>query len=790
MNAQTPPHGSLGTARGTALYLGAILGPGVLALPGLAAQAAGPAALLAWVALLILSIPVAATFAALAARRPDAGGVATFTRAAFGDRAAAVCGWWFFSVIPVGASSAALVGAAYIADAAGLGRTAVTVIAALLLAIAFAANHIGLRLSGGAQLVLMGLLIALLAVACAAALPHFDPANLRPFAPHGVAGIFSAAAVLFYAFSGWEAASHLSGEFTDPTRQLRRVTALALLVVATVYLALATATAGVLGGSAAQSAVPLTDLLAYGFGPAAAPLTAVCAALLSLGAMNTFIAGASRLGAALARDGAMPAVLAKGHEPGRTPHRSLAVLAVLSGAAFAGATWFGLGLDVQMRATSAVLAGVTVLACAAAVRLLTGRARVRALVATACTAAIGTALSWYLLLPLGIAVLALVYLRTRRPLPRPVAVRQGACLAEVFGDVALMDRVDRRVRVGNVHNAFGADRLGPPQRVGGEHGRAHEGPRDAGGLQRAPVAEGATRPLASGLAGRARPDRTGASSRSRPGASAGAVRSRTMPDNAARLARLARAWDEAAAGYEAYFVPRFAPWVDLAVAALTDLPEGPILVPCCGTFPELDLLVERFPGREIVGIDLSPRMIDFARSRAAGRANVDAVVGDAQRLEARWGGRCAAVVSVFGLQQMPDPLAAVGSWLDALRPDGRLSVVFWPDITEDEGPFSLVAQVVRANLPAFDDSRWEEELAAAVTGHGAILERDELPAFPMAHASAAAYFDASARSGPLRSLALARGEVFMDRLRTEFLALAPSGEWRHDPHARLITARR
>ncbi|RRS00548.1 APC family permease [Glycomyces terrestris] len=410
----TAPSGSLGTFRGTALYLGAILGPGVLALPGLAAAAAGPAAIVAWVALLLLSVPVAATFAELAARRPDAGGVATFTRAAFGDKAAAVCGWWFFSVIPVGASSAALVGAEYIADAAGLGRSAVIALAAVLLATAFAANHIGLRLSGGAQLVLMGLLAALLAAACAAALPHLDPANLTPFAPMGIPGVLSAAAVLFYAFSGWEAASHLSGEFTDPARQLRRVTALALAVVAAIYLALATATAGVLGPAAGESATPLTGLLAYAFGPAAAPLTAVCAAMLSLGAMNTFIAGASRLGAALARDGAMPAPLAKGHEPGRTPHRSLLLLGAITWTAFAGTTALGLGLDQQMRATSAVLAAVTVLACAAAVRLLSGRARHRALFATACTAAIATALNWYLLLPLAIAGLALGYLRLRR----------------------------------------------------------------------------------------------------------------------------------------------------------------------------------------------------------------------------------------------------------------------------------------------------------------------------------------------------------------------------------------
>jgi amino acid efflux transporter len=57
--------------------VGAVLGTGVIALPALAAGTAGPAALLAWLALIGLSIPLAATFSALGARYPDAGGVAT-----------------------------------------------------------------------------------------------------------------------------------------------------------------------------------------------------------------------------------------------------------------------------------------------------------------------------------------------------------------------------------------------------------------------------------------------------------------------------------------------------------------------------------------------------------------------------------------------------------------------------------------------------------------------------------------------------------------------------------------
>ena len=81
--------GGLGVARGAALYIGAVLGPGVLLLPALAAQAAGPASVLAWSALLGVSLALAATFAALGVRLPVAGGAAAYVRAAYGH---AACG--------------------------------------------------------------------------------------------------------------------------------------------------------------------------------------------------------------------------------------------------------------------------------------------------------------------------------------------------------------------------------------------------------------------------------------------------------------------------------------------------------------------------------------------------------------------------------------------------------------------------------------------------------------------------------------------------------------------------
>jgi SAM-dependent methyltransferase len=255
------------------------------------------------------------------------------------------------------------------------------------------------------------------------------------------------------------------------------------------------------------------------------------------------------------------------------------------------------------------------------------------------------------------------------------------------------------------------------------------------------------------------------------------------------LARLARGWDDAVTGYETYYVPRFAPWVTAAVRAITaeTLSGGPVLVPCCGTFPELDALVEHLPDREIVGIDLSAGMVRRARERAAQYPLVRVVEGDASTLAPEWTGRCAAVVSVFGLQQLPEPDVAIRSWAAALRPAGRLSVVFWPHVTEPDGPFARMAEVVRGHVPP-GDSSWEHRLVPSLAALGVAVERDEQVSYPMSHPDAATFFDTHTRSGPLRPLATARGETFVNRLREEFLHRSPAGEWHHRPHARHIVA--
>ncbi|MFE1774652.1 APC family permease [Streptomyces sp. NPDC059008] len=408
----------LGIGSGTALCAGAVLGPGVLTLPSLAAAAAGPASILAWVVLLAMCVPVAASFAALGARFPDGGGVATYVHRAIGPRAAAVVGWWFYGAVPIGVVSAAWIGGKYVADAAGWGEPGAYAVAGAVLVGSLVSNAVGLRMSGRVQLLLGGLLAAVLLCTVLTAAPQVSAAHFAPFLPGGWASVGSAASVLFFAFAGWEAASHLSGEFADPQRDLPRVTRRTLLVITVLYLGLAVVTIGVLGPAAADTDTPLTELLSRSVGAAARPVAAAAALFLTFGAVNSYLAGASRLGAALGRDGAAPRLLAKGGAPGEVPRRSLAVLGATAVAVGVAAGWGGADLDLLMRATATCLAAVTLAGLAAALVLLPRRTPLwcGVVASSLLTAAVLAFSGWLLVIPAVLACAACGFLTLRRGL--------------------------------------------------------------------------------------------------------------------------------------------------------------------------------------------------------------------------------------------------------------------------------------------------------------------------------------------------------------------------------------
>ncbi|WP_051367851.1 APC family permease [Hamadaea tsunoensis] len=401
--------------QGVALYVGAVLGTGVIALPALAARAAGPASLLAWLGLVLASIPLAATFAALGARHPDAGGVSTYARRAFGPRAAALVGWWFYAAVPAGAPAAALFAGGYVTAAFGGGTTTTYLTAAGLFLAVGLANYFGVRVSGRVQLALAGVLVVLLVVATVASLPHADLGNLRPFAPHGWAAVGSAAALLVWSFAGWEAVTHLAAEFRRPARDLPRATAAAIVVVGGLYLAIATASILVLGPAAGDSDAPLAELLARGLGGPAKAIGAVVAVLLTLGVMNTYFAGAAKLGSALGRDGALPAWLARGSQAGSIPRRSLGLtmLVALLGCAVVAVT--GVGTGPLVLATTGCFVAVYAVGTAAAIRLLPRRTAGwwTAVVALVTVGVLIVTTGPYLVWPVVVGVAALIYVRRR-----------------------------------------------------------------------------------------------------------------------------------------------------------------------------------------------------------------------------------------------------------------------------------------------------------------------------------------------------------------------------------------
>src|SRR3954468_2139886 len=403
---------SLGVVRGAALYVGALIGPGVLLVPALAVQAAGAASILAWAGLLVLSAPLAITFAALGVRHPVAGGVAAYVRAGLGDAAAAVTGLWFMTAMLAGGPAVSLIGGYYVADLTGSGTSVAVVVGLLMFGVVLAANAFGLRISSGFQLVLSAVLVLVIASAVGVALPSRAADHWTPFAPHGWLAVGDAASILMWLFIGWEAMAQLAGEFRRPEHDLPRAMALAFGVVTALYIGLAVATIAVTAGG--SSKVPLADLVAVGFGRAGRDATAVLAVALTMGTMNVYMGGAAKLAAALAQQGALPLRLA-GDATRSIPRRPLLVLAVVGTLVLLA---LGAGLSSAsdlVRATSACFVAVYLLSLASAVRILAGRIRVAAMVSLALVAVVAIFSQAFLLVPLAAALVALgAYAASRR----------------------------------------------------------------------------------------------------------------------------------------------------------------------------------------------------------------------------------------------------------------------------------------------------------------------------------------------------------------------------------------
>ena len=403
---------SVGLAQGVAFYIGAIVGAGILVLPGITVSIAGPAAILGWLIDLVATTPIAFTFAALAIRYPDAGGVATFSRRAFGDVWGSTIGWFLLVASIVGQTILALTGAHYLGDALGLGYGGRLALAAFTLIAAASLNLRGLAASGRVQFALSVTVVATITLAIVAGAAKARTDAWAPFAPHGLIAVGQVAILAYVACFGWEVVTQLAAEFRDPGRDIARATLISVALITLLYAGLVAVTIGTgIAGGTAAGRVAVARLYTLAFGLRVGQLVGLIGFLIAMGALNTYVAATSRLAYALARDRDLPAALAV--LTGGVPARAATAVAGASGLVLLASAVTSMDVESLFVVPSVLALAANVVAMAAGCVLLRGWPRLVALSGLAvCTlllpfAAAGAAI------PVVVAAAALGYRRRR-----------------------------------------------------------------------------------------------------------------------------------------------------------------------------------------------------------------------------------------------------------------------------------------------------------------------------------------------------------------------------------------
>jgi amino acid efflux transporter len=238
---------------------------------------------------------------------------------------------------------------------------------------AFALNLLGLRIAGAAQALVTAGVLGFVILIVVFAVPDVRWEAFTPFAPRGWSAVGVAATQLFWAFVGWEAITPLAEEFRNPDRDLVRASVLGVVLVATLYLALAVVTIGTRAYGAGPSGLPPFALMgAKAFGSRAVPIIGLVGGILTFLPLNAYVAGTSRLVYALARSGDLPSWAGALHPVTKAPHRALMVLGLLSAIAFEVAHRYQLGISSLLPLSTSSFLATYVLSMAAAVRLLKG----------------------------------------------------------------------------------------------------------------------------------------------------------------------------------------------------------------------------------------------------------------------------------------------------------------------------------------------------------------------------------------------------------------------------------
>lgn len=359
--------------QGAALTIGAVLGSGVLILPVATAQLAGPAALISWLVMGILSIPLAMTLGHLGAKYPDAGGIAAYARRAFGDRVGALTGTLFLGTVPMGSPICALIGANYLKALFSLSSLEVMLVAMGMLLMAVVFNYRGIQLSGKVQVTVVSAVALVLMAAVVSAVPYVEKEAFSPFAPNGLGPIGTAMAMLFWAFVGWEMIVHLAEEFENPGRDIPLSLGVSIVVINVMYLSVAFVTIGTNAYLGPANDTALAGMIGRGWGHWAGAITGIIGFLACYGAIHTCVAGFSRLVYAQSREGDFPQYFGELHKKYNTPHRVLLALLFAFVSVVLLNYWLDLDMGLLIQFPGTIFIALYMIGMASAIKLLPTR---------------------------------------------------------------------------------------------------------------------------------------------------------------------------------------------------------------------------------------------------------------------------------------------------------------------------------------------------------------------------------------------------------------------------------
>ncbi|MGK6355036.1 amino acid permease [Sphingomonas sp. DT-207] len=338
-----------------ALGVGAIVGTGILTLIGVGADRAGPAVLLSFVVAGAVCAAAALCYAEMATMIPASGSAYTYSYATLGEIVAWVVGWSLILEYSLVVATVAVGWSGYaVGFLTGLGihlpeflthgptadgRFGINLPAIVIIGVVAGLLMLGTRESARVNSALVVLKLVTLALFVAVALPHFDPANLEPFAPFGYGsvageagvkfGVMGAAAIIFFAFYGFDAISTAAEEAKNPERDLAIGIVGSMVACTVIYMVVAAAAVGALSYTRfSNSAEPLALILREIGQGRVATIVAAAAAIALPTVLLAFLYGQSRIFLVMARDGFLPASLAKISSRG-TPVRITLVTAVV-----------------------------------------------------------------------------------------------------------------------------------------------------------------------------------------------------------------------------------------------------------------------------------------------------------------------------------------------------------------------------------------------------------------------------------------------------------------------------